>query len=259
MRKRLFAVGLAVLLSITATSAAVASRPVTPGCAHAKALFCEDFQALPLGGASSLNWGVDTKHGTLTVERDGRRGQKVLHVHTEGNGRAFLKVDDFAAPGNSFFGRVRLRVAAFPTAPDWAHYTVIEATGAGPEIVRPLGGQYVPVVGDGVALWGVGADGGPTGDWTNWRESAPSKAGVWTCVEWRMDAADNRISVWLDGVAKPDLTVSTKSHGGNDVDFVFPQFNTVKLGWQLYQGGPTPSSYDLWLDDIQLSSKRVGC
>jgi hypothetical protein len=33
----------------------------------------------------------------------------------------------------------------------------------------------------------------------------------------------------------------------------------VKLGWQLYQGGPTPDHYDLWLDDIALSSTRVGC
>ncbi|MEW9532342.1 hypothetical protein [Microbispora sp. NPDC049125] len=265
MRKWLFAACVAVLLPTTATSVASAEKVAEPAghgpatCGGAGLLFCEDFQALPTGGASSLRWGVDTKHGTLAVERGGRQGQKVLHVHTEGNGRAFLKVDDFAPPGNSFFGRVRLRVKAFPTAPDWAHYTLIEATGDGPEVVRPLGGQYVPEVAGGVALWGVGADGGPTGDWTNWRESAPSRAGVWQCVEWQMDAADNRISVWLDGVAKPDLTVSTHDHGGNDADFLFPRFDTVKLGWQLYQANPSPAAYDLWMDDIALSTRRLGC
>ncbi|KAA9378809.1 hypothetical protein F5972_11200 [Microbispora cellulosiformans] len=265
MRRLLSAAGLALLLPLTATSVASASGghdgggPAGHGpatCAKKAALFCEDFQSLPVGGAASLKWGVDTKHGTLTVEPAGG-GQKVLHVHTEGNGRAFLRVDDFAAPGNGFYGRVRLRVKAFPTAPDWAHYTLIEATGAGPEIVRPLGGQYVPTLRKD--LWGVGADGGPTGDWTNWRESAPSQAGVWQCVEWRMDPSDNKISVWFDGVPQPDLTVSTRSHGGNDVDFVFPRFDTVKLGWQLYQPNPTPSAYDLWMDDITLSAGRVGC
>ncbi|WP_055477699.1 hypothetical protein [Sphaerimonospora mesophila] len=260
MRKWLPGVCLAALLPLTATSVAYGATPANHGqqrtCANTALLFCEDFQTLPTGGASSLNWGIDTKHGTLTVERD-RHGQKVLHVHTEGNGRAFLKVDDFAPPGNGFYGRVRLRVQAFPTAPDWAHYTLIEATGTGPEIVRPLGGQYVPTLGKD--LWGVGADGGPTGDWTNWRESAPSQAGKWQCVEWRMDATDNRISVWFDGVAKPDLTVSTRDHGGNDVDFVFPRFDTVKLGWQLYQANPSPASYDVWMDDIALSTQRVGC
>ncbi|GAA4913209.1 hypothetical protein HD597_012403 [Nonomuraea thailandensis] len=246
---------LLVPLAAPSASAQAEARP----CAKANLLFCEDFQAMPVGGASSLRWGIDTEHGTLTVERAGRRGEKVLRVHTEGNGRAFLKVDDFAAPGNSFYGRVRLRVSAFPTAPDWAHYTLVEATGDGPEIVRPLGGQYAPPPHRGAAYWGVGADGGPTGDWTNWRATAPSVAGAWTCVEWHMDATGNRVSLWFDGVAKPELTVSTREHGGNPVDFVFPRFDTVKLGWQLYQENPAPAGYDVWMDDIALSGRRVGC
>ncbi|MEW9551942.1 hypothetical protein [Nonomuraea sp. NPDC050783] len=250
-----------LVVPLTAVPAArsAPARPDARTCAQAGLLFCEDFQAMPVGGASSLRWGIDTKHGTLTVERGGRPGQKVLRVHTEGNGRAFLKVDDFAAPGNSFYGRVRLRAGAFPTAPDWAHYTLVEATGDGPEVVRPLGGQYAPPPHGGAAYWGVGADGGPTGDWTNWRTSAPSVTGRWTCVEWHMDATDNRISLWFDGVAKPELTVSTREHGGDPVDFVFPRFDTIKLGWQLYQANPTPAGYDVWMDDIALSSRRVGC
>jgi hypothetical protein len=250
----LMAVALAAAIPVPAASADSQGSRGSRSCAGAELLFCEDFQTLPPGGATSLKWGVDTKHGTLTVEKD-RRGQKVLHVHTERNGRAFLKVDDFAAPGNSFYGRVRLKVDAFPRKPDWAHYTLIEATGEGPEIVRPLGGQYVPTLDK--ALWGVGADGGPTGDWTNWRESAPSREDVWQCVEWRMDASDNRIELWFDGAAQPDLTVSTKNHGGNNVDFLFPRFDTVKVGWQLYQ--PNEGSYDLWLDDIALGVNRIGC
>jgi hypothetical protein len=244
----------AVVAAMFSLPAAEASGHGPGTCRNAELLFCEDFQSLPTGGATSLEWGVDTRYGTLTVEKLGR-GQKVLHVHTERNGRAFLRVDDFAAPGNSFYGRVRLRVDAFPRQPDWAHYTLIEATGEGPEIVRPLGGQYVPTLDK--TLWGVGADGGPTGDWTNWRESAPSREDVWQCVEWRMDAADNRIELWFDGVAQPDLTVSTNNHGGNDVDFLFPRFDTVKFGWQLYQ--PNEGAYDLWLDDLALGAERINC
>jgi hypothetical protein len=250
MRKALSVI-LALPLLLTLTPAAHAHPR---SCDRSDLLFCEDFQSVPLGGATSLNWGVDTKHGTLTVEK-APRGQRVLHAHTERNGRAFLRVDDFSAPGNSFYGRIRLKVKAFPRRPDWAHYTLVEATGRGPEIVRPLGGQYVPT--SGQALWGVGADGGPTGDWTNWRESAPSREDVWQCVEWRMDASDNRVELWFDGVPQPDLTVSTRSHGGNPVDFVFPVFDTVKIGWQLYQAND--DTHDLWIDDIALGSKRVGC
>ena len=256
MRKRLSSAVLAALFSVVALPVAAAGpadhRPGT--CDRPGLLFCEDFQRVPTGAGTSLRWGVDTRNGSLEVERD-RRGQKVLHVRAEGNGRAFLKVDDFSAPGNSFWGRVRVKVAGFPAQPDWAHYTLVEATGDGPEVVRPLGGQYVPTLDR--ALWGVGADGGPTGDWTNWRESAPSEAGRWQCVEWRMDAADNRIELWFDGEPRPDLTVSTREHGGNQVDFLFPRFDTVKIGWQLYQ--PNEGAYDLWYDDIALGSRRIGC
>lgn len=252
---------LAAVVAVLAAGGAAAAPPSRPGCAGPGVLFCEDFDRLPLGGASSLDWGIDTRNGTLTVERrvtDGRRPAKVLHVQTRDNGRAFLRVDDFAAPGNRFYGRMRLRVDAFPTAPDWAHFTLVEATGTGSsEIVRPVGGQYVPSLDR--SLWGIGADGGPTGDWTQWRESAPTVEDDWQCFEWVLDPADNRVAVWIDGVANPELTASTTAHGGNDVPFILPTVNTVKIGWQLYQGGTTPGRFDLWIDDIALSTQRLGC
>ncbi len=246
------AVALLAALALLATSAP-ATATARDSCRGPGLLFCENFDRLPTGGPSTLKWGVDTRNGTLAVER-GRDG-RVLHVRTRDNGRAFLRVSDFAAPGNRFFGRMRLRVDAFPTAPDWAHFTLVEATGSGStEVVRPLGGQYVPTLDR--SLWGIGADGGPTGDWTDWRETAPTTEDRWQCVEWQLDPADNRVAVWIDGVA---LSVSTDEHGGNDVPFVLPQVNEVKIGWQLYQGGTTPGQFDLWIDDVALATERLGC
>ena len=199
--RRLFAILAAALVLGAGTAGAGPQGACRPGL-----LFCEDFQQLPTGGAASLKWGIDTRAGTLTVERN-HRGNKVLHVRTVDNGRAFLRIDDFAAPGNRFFGRMRLRVDAFPTAPDWAHFTLVEATGSGStEVVRPVGGQYAPTV-PGI-FWGVGADGGPTGDWTNWRESAPVTEDAWQCFEWTLDRTDNRVAVWID-----DLALSTRRLG----------------------------------------------
>lgn len=252
-----------VAASVLAATAAVPPATAHGGarassCARTVALFCEDFEGQPVGGASSLDWGLETRDGTLRVERE--RGDKVLHVHTEGNGLAFLKVTNFSAPGNSFYGRLRLKVDEFPTAPDWAHFTLVEATGSGSkEIVRPLGGQFAPTVGPDATFWGVGADGGPTGDWTNWRESAPTVEDDWQCVEFEWAGPENRVSVWFDGVEQPDLEVDTTNHGGAATDFVLPAADTIKVGWQLYQGGPTPDHFDLWMDDIAFSEDRVGC
>ena len=36
--------------------------------------------------------------------------------------------------------------------------------------MRPLGGQFIDLQDRGIRtnFWGIGADGGPTGDWTHW-------------------------------------------------------------------------------------------
>ncbi|GIF12862.1 hypothetical protein FHX34_102844 [Actinoplanes teichomyceticus] len=260
--ERVKRIGLLVALSaLTLSLPPGAPAGATPGrgaadCRGGGTLFCENFDRLPVGGASSLDWGIDTRNGTLTVERRAAGSGKVLHVRTRDNGRAFLRVDDLAAPATGFYGRMRLRVDAFPTAPDWAHFTLVEATGPGSaEVVRPVGGQYVPTLDR--ALWGIGADGGPTGDWTDWSESAPAAADVWQCVEWRLDPVTNTVTTWIGGDVV--LRATERDHGGNAVPFVLPTVDTVKIGWQLYQPGTTPAGFDLWIDDVALSTRRLGC
>lgn len=249
-----------------APSPTPSSPPASPAPSPASAcggalLFCEDFESAAAGAAASSKWTIDSRAATATIDTVHARGKQALHLKMTDNGMAFVVPTTFAPPGNSFFGRMWAWVDAFPTKPDYAHFTMVEASGSGNgTLVRPVGGQYIPGQGNGKALWGVGADGGPTGDWTAWQPTAPTAGGRWTCIEWQMDAADNRVDVWIDGVAKPEMTVSTKKHtGAGGVDFVFPAFNRIKLGWQLYQGGATPSVYDVWLDDLALGSARVGC
>ncbi|MEE1758988.1 MULTISPECIES: hypothetical protein [unclassified Streptomyces] len=244
----------AILIAIPPT----ASATPAPHQTYDGTLVRENFNRLPLGPVTQgRGWTTDTSNGTLTVEPSADGRGRELNIRTEGNGRAFVVLSDLAPPGNSFWARMRLRVAEFPTAPDWAHWTLAEASGPdSPTLVRPLGGQYAPT--DKGNFWGVGSDLGPTGDWTDWRTSAPAVSGKWQCVEFHLDATDNRVTVYLDGVEQSDLTVSTQQHGGTADDFVFPTFDKLKLGWQLYQANPSPSSYDVRLDDIALSTRRVG-
>jgi hypothetical protein len=242
---------------VTALIAATALL-VSPATAsgHPGTLFRENFDRLPLGQITEgPGWTTDVSGGSLTIEPGSTGHGRELHIRTAGNGRAFLVIP--APPGNNLWVRTRLRVAEFPTAPDWAHWTIAEASGAGsPTLVRPLGGQYVPS--SGANFFGVGSDLGPTGDWTAWQTSAPAVAAKWRCVEFHLDATDNRVTVYLDGVEQTALTVSTQHHGGAPGDFLFPAFDTLKLGWQLYQPNPVPSSYDLRLDDLTVSTHRIG-
>jgi hypothetical protein len=150
-----------------------------------------------------------------------------------------------------------LWVDAFPTAPDYAHFTMVEAAGTGNSTkVRAIGGQYISA--SKGSFWGPGADAGPTGDWTNWKTSAPTASQAWVCMQWQMDASKNAITISIDGTPKPDLSVATKMHGGSG-DFVFPTFNDIWFGWWLYQAGPTPDHFDIWLDDLALGTSAIPC
>lgn len=268
--RRLALVSAGVVAAVAAVSAATLTAnaappmfPPKPGCMPGM-VFCEDFNALPLGAAKSTRWSVDAEKGSLDVSRTTvvngwrRYRSQALRVRTTDNGRAFLVVKNAALGDGPVYGRMRLRVKEFPTAPNWAHFTLVEATGTGSkEIVRPVGGQFAPTTGG--TYWGVGADGGPTGDWTNWKESAPVTNNRWQCVEFKLDPTGNQMQTWFDGVANPDLMANTTSHGGAAVPFVLPKIDTIKVGWQLYQPGTTPKGFDLLIDDLALSRTRVGC
>ncbi|MFE7837205.1 hypothetical protein ACFU53_14530 [Streptomyces sp. NPDC057474] len=246
----------AILIAAPPTSSATTAPHQTYG----GTLVRENFNHLPLGPVTrGRGWTTDTSDGTgtLTVEPSADGQGRELRIRSEGNGRAFVVLSDLAPPGNSFWARLRLRVTEFPTAPAWAHWTLAEASGPNsPTLVRPLGGQYAPT--EPGNFWGVGSDLGPTGDWTAWKTSAPAVAGKWQCAEFHLDATDNRVTVYLDGVEQPDLTVSTKQHGGTTDDFVFPTFDKLKLGWQLYQANPAPAAFEMRMDDIAVSTRRVG-
>ena len=226
-------------------------------CADPGLVFCDDFEDLAPGPATSTRWTPETSNGEVTIDGTHARGARALHVHTTGNGRGLIRVNGFAPPANSFYARAHVWVDGFPTAPDYAHFTMVELAGNGGGVVRPIGGQYIPSAGK--SLWGVGSDGGPTGDWTRWQTTAPAEGGKWVCLEWQVAATDNAINVWIDGVAHPEMGVTTKDHGGSTVDFVFPSFTSIWFGWWLYQGGPSPGQFDVWFDDIAVGTSRLGC
>lgn len=235
-------------------------------CERSGLLFCEDFEALAIGAANnatSTAWDTEAANGQLAIDATHARGQRALKLAITGNGRARMTVSGLAPAGNSLFGTMHAWVTAFPTAPDYAHYTMAEFAGAGGgTMLRPIGGQYAPAQNasnPAGSFWGVGSDGGATGDWTNWKRTAPSVGGQWLCLEWRMSAANSEIDVWIDGVAKPEMSVSKTSHGGTQVDFVFPTIDRAWFGWWLYQANPTPAAFEVWLDDIALGSDRLGC
>jgi hypothetical protein len=112
---------------------------------------------------------------------------------------------------------------------------------------------------------GVGSDGGPTGDWTFLDDDPPGNPSAvvvqdWVCLEWLHDGANNETKFWWDATEHPSLATTAESHGGNqDADYLMPQFESMWVGWWLYQGGPNPDHYDVWIDEVAVDSVRIGC
>ena len=81
-------------------------------------------------------------------------------------------------------------------------------------------------------------------------ERAPTVDDTWQCIQWQENATENKVTLTIDGVDNPELAVSTNAHGGNQVPFILPTINTVKIGWQLFQANTTPAPFDITPDDI---------
>ena len=157
-----------------------------PRCAAAGTLFCEDFESGTIDGSRWKN-----KLAQPTIDgMQHARGTKALHLSTSGIDGSGLETDDvFPVAGGKYYGRLFVYFTALPTDPDGAHWTIIGANSAqGDDDTSEIrvGGQF-----DGdVNVWGIGTDGGPTGDWTNHDRDNPKSPALaqWNCIEWMHDS-----------------------------------------------------------------------
>ena len=97
------------------------------------------------------------------VSDEKARGSKSLHMRAN-NGYGYVRTGKvFPMPDNTYWARMFVKVKRFSTT-DWAHWTMAEAVGKGDGSLIRVGGQYNSSAKKN--RWGVGSDGGPTGDWT---------------------------------------------------------------------------------------------
>ena len=85
----------------------------------------------------------------------------------------------------------------------------------------------------------------------------------WACIEWHMAVASNEMQFWIDG---KDIThvkgraAAADACGGHDLQdrwLAPPRFDSLYLGFERY--GDTLNDQNLWMDDVALSTRRIGC
>jgi hypothetical protein len=228
----------------------------------ATAIFCDDFESYTAGGAPKGPWKVTTNQGTLSVDTThAHSGKNAVHALTTGAQAyesAYMGLVGkpvFPVPNNGFFGRMLMYATQAPA--DVVHWTIIQGEGPVPgqnitNAVYRYGGQYN-------LRFMANYDSGPAKSdcWHHSKTTIPLNR--WACVEWQFDGPTSTLRFWLDGQPVDDLTVVGKGDGciAHDTmdNWYAPTFNAVRLGWEHYQQGPG----EVWIDDVAIDAKRVGC
>ena len=85
----------------------------------------------------------------------------------------------------------------------------------------------------------------------------PTPVGRWFCYEWEFDAIGNALRMWQDGMLMVDVagTGSGCTDGMASRPWVLPARPSVGIGLYTYD----EVSLRAWVDDVVLSSSRVGC
>jgi hypothetical protein len=256
-------------------AAGSASLPMPPPLASpcpAAALLCDDFEDDALGQFPGAPWQNQTGSGA-SVRVDGMQafsGTRAVHVSSPAGAyrRGYFSLQNgssiFPGAAREMFGREMLWLDATPNAT--VHWTIIQAEGRAANGTHDAYYRYGGQQQGGAGLManyetnmGVSTD-----CYSHSATRMPTQA--WTCVEWRFSVATNELQMWLDGRELADLHVvdrpSTAGSGclGNSVNGQWlapPAFTTLHLGWEQYQQHSNDTN--LWVDDVVISTERVGC
>lgn len=240
---------------------APASETTSPTCTTAGTELCDGFES---GAIDPKLWGKHTTTGTaLTVDNEHVHGGAfALHVKMPPGGQGTAQITDavtFPAKDNTFYTR-----AWFYFSPDLPadnnggfHMAFLLATGNNDLgfVEAGLGSagdkQYLGYS----EYYGAGPNvhqHGPTFTEFGPRSSIHVATKTWVCLELMQggDATTTHRRVWVDGKELPEQVNDYK-------DRKPPKFDLMSIG--ILQYHPTPLLSDVWIDDIRVSSTRIGC
>lgn len=210
-------------------------------CATAGVALCEDFE----NGLNASIW-TTTQAGDGTVVVDAlhaARGTKALHVKTTaGNGHAYITEKmSFPATNNLLYGRMFVWLGDALTSD--GHFSLAQGDGIGNAAAIRFGGQN--------KVFGVGTDGGSSGDWTD-KDNKPVPMQTWICAEFEFKGDSNEFHVSWDDVERTALNRGVVQHP----TFAMPQFNSLWFGYWMYN---MMEPQELWIDEIAVDFKPIGC
>jgi hypothetical protein len=237
--------------------------------------FSDDFESHSPNAAPGAPWTEETYDTGAIIRIDETRaftGSRALHITTPrgANYRRGYVAIHLGGPlpqlQSGFFGRAMVWLDAAPQSTPGAppvHWTLLQGEG------RSGDGRYNSIYRLGLE------EGGGRRFMANFETTPPATTDCrqrtlrriplrqWACVEWRFSVARNALEFWIDGARitrVTDRARSTFACRGDDLDGQWlapPKFASFYLGFERY--ADSVNDQDLWIDDVVLSKKRVGC
>jgi hypothetical protein len=242
---------------------------LTSALCPAGTLFCDDFEDDAVGQAPGTPWRASFNSGG-TVNIDSTHafsGTKAALANAPVGAayrRAYMALDAnsgiFPAASQQMFGRAMMWLDKISGAD--SHWTFIQGEGRSADnthnALYRYGGQHQ----NGAQLMAnyETTDGVATDCWDH--SASTISAGAWNCVEWRFNVPTNEMQLWLNGTELSDIHVtgSGEGCGGNALNGLWtapPAFQSLYLGWEHYQ--TATNDIKLWVDDVVVSTARIGC
>lgn len=209
--------------------------------------FCEDFEKLAVGAATTSGPWAPAVNGDGTVEIDGsvaHSGKNSLKVHASGFSQFFVLSTAALVQSGPLHVRAYLRLTEAMTG---GHNTFLVADKA----ASPGAGNAFRF-GEMNAMLMYTVSGDTHGALANenfYNDHLPGAAllpGAWGCVEITLDSAKPEIAVSLDGVPIEDL---------RHTDWPLDAYDALRFGFEKYAG---PEG-DIWYDDIAIGTSPIGC
>jgi hypothetical protein len=272
-----------VVLSLLASGCArVEQRPAPPfvpaTATCSAALVCDGFEDDTTGQLPGAPWREETYGSGAVIAVSEQRafsGRRSLQVTAPAAAprRAYVALHGpplFPAAGQELFGRAMVWLDTAPRAADSemsVHWSLLQGEGRAADnrhnAIYRLGGEFD----SGLRLKANYETTPPVRSDCRQHSRHALPVAQWTCVEWHFDAHANELQFWLNGAELTDIHIRGHARGADgycahteDLQGEWqapPAFQSMYLGFERYES--TVNDQNLWIDDVVLSTSRIGC
>jgi hypothetical protein len=232
-------------------------------CVTAGTELCDDFES---GAIDTKIWHVNKPTGSASVTVDAvhaHSGRYAVHVKVVPNQQSTAMIDEavtFPATSNSFYSRMFVYFSPdIPVAMNADFHTgFMFGTGNNDKGTTQLG---MGMIGSAKQYLGYSIFfGAPKFEFGPWSKTL-IVANQWICIELFEDGSNPMTEVrqvWVNDIELADLRSNSAMAGGTqNPNHLPPKFAGVSFG--LWEYHPIPTLSDMWIDDVRVSSKKIGC